>query len=158
MKLSYVKFGQTFVVENFDAEHPSWDYIPDYGFKQSMGDAHAGSATKVKKLWDNAGTPIDEESDAWKNAVTAQSIADMRVRFAKIEAGEMEIGDSDPLRALAVKMIRANAETKKKTLPNGKTPEWRALVTRTLDKHRVAIQKEYDRQKKAGLAIDVELD
>jgi hypothetical protein len=157
MKLVYVKFGQTFVVENFDAEHPSWDYLPDYGFKQSMGDSHAGSAKKVEKAWNDAGRPIDEESDEWKAAVTAQCVADMKVRFAKIEAGEMEVGDSDPLRALAVKMIRDNATAKKKTLPNGKTPEWRALVTATLEKNRVAIQKEYDRQKKAGLAIDIEL-
>lgn len=157
MKLTYVKFGQTFVIENFDAEHPSWDYLPDYGFKQSMGDSHAGSAKKVEKDWNDRGLAIDTESEEWKSAVTAQCVVDMRVRFAKIEAGEMEIGDSDPLRALAVKMIRDNATAKKKTLPNGKSPEWRALVTSTLEKHRVAIQKEYDRQKKAGAAIDIEL-
>ena len=133
----------------------SQDYLTEYGWKQSMADSHAGSFKKVKLDWQDRGTFVSDDDPDFLAAVDVQIEADCAKRLGKILDGTMSIRDSDPLRAIAVEWIRKEAAKQKKELPGGKTDAYRALVARTLEKHRVAIQKEYDRR---GKLPPVELD
>lgn len=154
-KLTYTKFGDTHTTDTDTLVAAALEYLFDYGFKQSMGDSHAGSAKKVEKAWADAGRDPATDKATFEAEVIAQSRADMEIRFNKIVAGTMNVNDSDPLRAIAVEMLRKNAASKGTKLPDGKSPAYRDLVSSVLEKHRVAIQKEYDRRKKNVIEIEL---
>lgn len=159
MKLAYVLFGATLSTTFESVDPEGQTYLINYGFKQSMADSHANSLAKVEKEWkkraEDAGVEFDPDDLSFAEAVRVQSIADAEKRLAKINDGTMAIRDGDPLRALAVELIRKRAAKEKKTLPDGKSDAWRDLVAATLEKNRAALQKEMDRRAKADITIEL---
>jgi hypothetical protein len=120
-----------------------------------MADSHAGSLKKVKSEWTDAGKFVSDDDPDFLLAVDVQIEADCAKRFEKIKDGTMSVRDTDPLRAIAVEMLRKNAAANGKKLPDGKSDAYRTLVASVLEKHRVAIQKEYDRRQKTTIAIEL---
>lgn len=154
LKLEY----KGLTVPDFTALPPaSQEYLIEYGWKQAMADAHAGSMKKVEKAFAEAGNEAEATPDnpQFLAEVETQIAADCQKRFDKILEGTMSVRDSDPLRAIAVEMLRKNAASKGTKLPDGKSDAYRQLVASVLEKHRGAIQKEYDRRQKTTIAIEL---
>ena len=156
MKLVFKRLGREWVIDDYHAlPADSKEYLPLYGFRKSLQDAAAGDAKEAdaefRKKASDAGKAVNEiELAKFVDSVVVTSIND---RLAKIKKGDVGVRESDPLRAIAVEMLRAASVEQKKKLPKGDTDAYKKLLAGTMVKYKAEIQAEYDRRKTTRIAI-----
>jgi len=93
-------------------------YLLQYGWNQSLNDAHAGPGAKQRK------EELLGSGDPDSPTVVALRHTCVEKRIASILAGELSAGHGggrDPLRSVAVLVLQARAAAKGKTLPKGES-------------------------------------
>lgn len=135
------------MAEAYGVQPASVTYLLQYGLRQSLQDSAAQPSAAAKA-----------EENATPESVAAAIKGAMDKRFDAIVAGTVAVrgfGESrEPLRAIALEIIRAAAKSKGKKLGSDKEAIDK-LVTAFIEKNRDKLQAEYDRRKSIGNDIEL---